>query len=52
MIQGKWVKKLLQAFEWAINNVNFQYLIRPTPSSYVNLDYIEKLIDDDFFKMK
>ena len=31
-------------------NVNFQYLIRPTPSSYVNLDYIEKLIDDDFFK--
>ena len=43
-------QKTLQAFEWALHNVNFQYLIRPTPSSYVNLDYIEKLIDDDFFK--
>jgi len=43
-------QKTLQAFEWALYNVNFQYLIRPTPSSYVNLDYIEKLIDDDFFK--
>ena len=43
-------QKTIQAFEWAINNINFDYLIRPTPSSYVNLDYIEKMIDDDFFK--
>ena len=28
--------KTIMAFEWAIENVEFEYLIRPTPSSYVN----------------
>ena len=42
-------EKTLLAFEWALKNVDFEYLIRPTPSSYVNLDYIHKLIDSNFF---
>ena len=36
-------QKTILAFEWAIENVEFKYLIRPTPSSFVNLSYLERL---------
>ena len=45
-------QKTILAFEWAIENVDFKYLIRPTPSSFVNFSYLkglykEKLDDKD-----
>lgn len=36
-------QKTILAFEWAIENIDFKYLIRPTPSSYVNFSHLKKL---------
>lgn len=44
--------KTIMAFEWALENVEFEYLIRPTPSSYVNFSYLQKLYDKKFMNQK
>lgn len=44
--------KTIKAFEWALENIEFEYLIRPTPSSYVNFSYLQKLYDEKFNKEK
>ena len=44
--------KTIMAFEWALENVEFEYLIRPTPSSYVNFPYLQKLYSEKFFNQK
>ena len=36
-------QKTILAFEWAIENVDFKYLIRPTPSSFINFSYLKGL---------
>ncbi len=36
-------QKTILAFEWAIENIDFKYLIRPTPSSFINFSYLKKL---------
>tara|TARA_B100001057_G_scaffold274646_1_gene274880 strand:- start:639 stop:1316 length:678 start_codon:yes stop_codon:yes gene_type:complete len=40
------------AFEWALENVEFEYIIRPTPSSYINFPYLRKLYGEKFFNQK
>tara|TARA_Y100000389_G_scaffold203953_1_gene254244 strand:+ start:1550 stop:2455 length:906 start_codon:yes stop_codon:yes gene_type:complete len=40
-------EKTLLAFDWALKNYDFEFLIRPTPSSYINVNYIEKLVKKD-----
>jgi hypothetical protein len=45
--------KTLLAFEWLLKNRDFDYVVRPTPSSYVNFKnlnrfIIENLLDEDF----
>ncbi len=44
--------KTIMAFEWALENVEFEYIIRPTPSSYINFPYLRKLYGEKFFNQK
>ncbi|MDB2532949.1 hypothetical protein N9X26_03215 [Candidatus Actinomarina sp.] len=44
-------KKTLLAFEWALKHVDFEYLVRPTPSSYVNLEFFKDLNLDTRFQI-
>ena len=44
--------KTIMAFEWALENIEFEYLIRPTPSSYVNFSYLQKLYDEKLSNQK
>ena len=44
--------KTIMAFEWALENVEFDYIIRPTPSSYVNFSYLQKLYSEKFFNQE
>ena len=44
--------KTIKAFEWALENVEFDYIIRPTPSSYVNFSYLQKLYSEKFFNQE
>ena len=44
--------KTIMAFEWALENVEFDYIIRPTPSSYVNFSYLQKLYREKFFNQE
>ena len=44
--------KTIMAFEWALENVEFDYFIRPTPSSYVNFSYLQKLYSEKFFNQE
>ena len=44
--------KTIKAFEWALKNVEFEYLIRPTPSSYVNFPYLQKALQRKIFNQK
>ena len=37
-------QKTLLAFEWLLNNRNFDYLVRPTPSSYINFRNLHEFI--------
>ena len=41
-------KKTIMAFDWALKNIEFDFLIRPTPSSYVNYSNLEKYIRSNF----
>ena len=41
-------KKTILAFEWALQNSNFDYIIRPTPSSYVYYPNLEKYINENY----
>lgn len=45
-------RKTLLAFEWALNHVDFEYLIRPTPSSYVNLNYLNDLFSNNYSEIE
>ncbi len=36
--------KTILAFEWLLNNRDFDYVIRPTPSSYVNFNNLQNFI--------
>ena len=40
-------KKTLLALEWAEENIDYDFIVRPTPSSYVNFNNLEKFIDDN-----
>ena len=44
-------KKTIMAFDWALNNIEFDFLIRPTPSSYVNYSNLENYIRTNFLDM-
>lgn len=37
-------KKTIMAFEWALQNIDFDFFIRPTPSSYINFFNLEMYI--------
>ena len=41
-------KKTLMALEWAENNIDYDFIVRPTPSSYVNFKNLENFIDANF----
>ncbi len=41
-------KKTIMAFEWAEQNLNYDYILRPTPSSYINFNYLENFITKNF----
>jgi hypothetical protein len=41
-------KKTLKAFEWAEENLDYDFIVRPTPSSYVDFDNLEKFINKNF----
>jgi len=41
-------KKTIMAFEWAERNLNYDYILRPTPSSYINFNYLENFITKNF----
>ena len=41
-------KKTLMALEWAENNLDYDFIVRPTPSSYVNFKNLENFIDANF----
>tara|TARA_B100000902_G_scaffold171714_1_gene165970 strand:+ start:2753 stop:3667 length:915 start_codon:yes stop_codon:yes gene_type:complete len=44
-------KKTIMAFDWALKNVDFDFLIRPTPSSYVNYSNLENYLRTNFLNM-
>ena len=37
-------RKTLLAFEWLLDNKEFDYVVRPTPSSYVNYKNLNEYI--------
>ena len=37
-------KKTLMAFEWAEKNLDYDFIVRPTPSSFVHFSNLEKFI--------
>lgn len=41
-------KKTIMAFDWALKNIEFDFLIRPTPSSYINYSNLENYIKTNF----
>jgi hypothetical protein len=41
-------KKTLMALEWAENNIDYDFIVRPTPSSYVNFKNLENFINSNF----
>ena len=40
-------KKTLLALEWAEENIDYDFIVRPTPSSYVNFNNLEQFIDNN-----
>ena len=45
-------RKTLLAFEWALDNIDFDFIVRPTPSSYVNYENLNKYINNNFKKQE
>lgn len=41
-------KKTIMAMEWAVQNIEFDFFIRPTPSSYINFSNLELYISKYF----
>lgn len=41
-------KKTLMAFEWAEKNLDYDFIVRPTPSSFVHFSNLEKFIKKNF----
>ena len=41
-------KKTIMAFDWALKNIDFDFFIRPTPSSYVNYSNLERYLKTNF----
>lgn len=41
-------KKTLLAFQWAEENLEYDFIVRPTPSSYVNFHNLKKTINEKF----
>ena len=44
-------KKTIMAFDWALKNIDFDFFIRPTPSSYVNYSNLESYLRTNFLNM-
>ncbi len=44
--------KTLLAFEWLLNNRDFDYIVRPTPSSYVNFKNLKNFINENLLNEK
>ncbi len=41
-------KKTLLAFDWLNNNIDYDFLVRPTPSSYIDYKNLNQYINDNF----
>tara|TARA_B110000003_G_C16654660_1_gene535966 strand:+ start:14304 stop:15218 length:915 start_codon:yes stop_codon:yes gene_type:complete len=41
-------KKTLLAFQWAEDNLDYDFIVRPTPSSYVNFKNLNNFINKNF----
>tara|TARA_Y100000389_G_scaffold92538_1_gene89269 strand:+ start:23677 stop:24591 length:915 start_codon:yes stop_codon:yes gene_type:complete len=41
-------KKTLSAFQWAEDNLDYDFIVRPTPSSYVNFKTLNLFINKNF----
>jgi hypothetical protein len=44
--------KTLLAFEWLLNNRDFDYVVRPTPSSYINFNNLKNFINTNLVNKK
>ena len=42
-------RKTLLAFEWLNKNIDYDYVVRPTPSSYIHYENLKKYIIDNFY---